>query len=85
MLDVVLHHHELLDGTGYPEALAGQQIADIVRMITIIDIFSMLVEERSDSPAMSHTRAFTLMEGMKNEIDQQILQVFRPVALGVQG
>src|SRR5262249_48182689 len=29
MLDVVLHHHELLDGTGYPNALRGNQISDI--------------------------------------------------------
>jgi putative nucleotidyltransferase with HDIG domain len=83
MLDVVLHHHELLDGTGYPETLAGEQIADIVRMITVIDIFSMLVEERPDSPAMSHADAFAVMEGMETQIDQQILQAFRPVALGV--
>ncbi|MBY0380906.1 MAG: HD domain-containing protein [Xanthobacteraceae bacterium] len=83
MLDVVLHHHELLNGTGYPEAIAGQEITDIVRMITIIDIFSMLVEERPDSPAMSHADAFAAMENMKDEIDQQILQAFRPIALGV--
>jgi putative nucleotidyltransferase with HDIG domain len=83
MLNVVLHHHELLDGSGYPEAIAGQEIADIVRMVTMIDIFSMLVEERPDSPAMSHANAFALMETMTGQIDQQILQAFRPVAVGV--
>src|SRR6202040_665264 len=31
MLDVVLHHHEFLDGTGYPNGLRGNQISDIVR------------------------------------------------------
>src|SRR6266704_5505183 len=30
MLDVVLHHHELLDGTGYPDGLSGKEISDIV-------------------------------------------------------
>jgi len=83
MLDVVLHHHELLDGTGYPEAIAGQEIADIVRIVTIIDIFSMLVEDRPDSPAMPHAAAFAAMEQMKVQIDQQILQAFRPIALGL--
>jgi putative nucleotidyltransferase with HDIG domain len=38
MLDVILHHHELLDGTGYPHNLAGNQISDIVRLTTIVDI-----------------------------------------------
>lgn len=83
MLDVVLHHHELLDGSGYPEGISDQQITDIVRVITMIDIFSQLVEERHDSPAMSHADAFAMMETMQTQIDQQILQAFRPVALGV--
>ena len=33
MLDVVLHHHEFLDGSGYPDGLRGDQISDIVRLI----------------------------------------------------
>src|SRR4051812_43087139 len=47
MLDVVLHHHELLDGTGYPNGLRGDQISDIVRLTTIVDIHSALVENRT--------------------------------------
>jgi len=82
MLDVVLHHHELLDGTGYPQKLRGDQISDIVRMITIIDIFAMLVEDRADSPPMSHEDAIAVMERMHTQIDQPLLQAFRPVALG---
>src|ERR1700687_604527 len=38
MLDVVLHHHELLDGSGYPNGLRGNQLSDIVRLTTIVDI-----------------------------------------------
>jgi len=34
MLDVVLHHHELLDGSGYPNGLSGNQISDIVLLVT---------------------------------------------------
>src|ERR1700730_18151383 len=37
MLDVVLHHHEFLDGTGYPNGLSGHQIKAIVRLTTIVD------------------------------------------------
>jgi putative nucleotidyltransferase with HDIG domain len=39
MLDVVLHHHEMLDGSGYPNGLVGSQISDIVRLTTIVDIY----------------------------------------------
>ncbi|MCA6110757.1 HD-GYP domain-containing protein [Bradyrhizobium cenepequi] len=39
ILDCVLHHHELLDGSGYPDQLRAAQIADLVRVITIADFF----------------------------------------------
>ena len=82
MLDVVLHHHEFLDGTGYPDALGSEQISDIVRMITIVDIFSMLVEKRGDTPPLANGDAFAFMERMTGKLDMQLLQAFRPVAFG---
>jgi putative nucleotidyltransferase with HDIG domain len=60
MLDVVLHHHELLDGSGYPHNLAGDQISDIVRLTTIADIYSALIEERAYRLPFTHTRAFSI-------------------------
>jgi putative nucleotidyltransferase with HDIG domain len=83
MLDVVLHHHELLDGSGYPNGLAGNQISDIVRLTTIVDIYAALVEKRAYRLPFTHARAFALMEGMGGKLDQQLLQAFRPVAFGV--
>ena len=82
MLDVVLHHHEFLDGSGYPNALSSNQISDIVRLTTIVDIYAALVEKRAYRMPFTHSRAFALMEGMGGKLDQQLLQAFRPVALG---
>jgi putative nucleotidyltransferase with HDIG domain len=82
MLDVVLHHHELLDGSGYPNGLSGNQISDIVRLTTIVDIYAALVEKRAYRLPFTHARAFALMEGMGGKLDQQLLQAFRPVAFG---
>jgi putative nucleotidyltransferase with HDIG domain len=83
MLDVVLHHHELLDGTGYPNGLKGNQISDIVRVTTIVDIHSALVERRAYRQPFTHARAFAILEGMEGKLDPHLLQAFRPVALGV--
>ena len=80
MLDVVLHHHELLDGTGYPHGLAGDEISDIVRLTTIVDIYTALIEKRAYRMPFTHSRAFSVMEGMGGKLDQQLLQAFRPVA-----
>jgi len=82
MLDVVLHHHELLDGTGYPNGLRGDQISDIVRLTTIVDIHAALIEKRPYRLPFTHARAFTVMEQMGDKLDQHLLQAFRPVALG---
>jgi putative nucleotidyltransferase with HDIG domain len=82
MLDVVLHHHEFLDGSGYPDGLRGDQISDIVRLTTIVDIHSALVEKRAYREPLTHAKAFALMEQMGGKLDQHLLQAFRPVALG---
>jgi putative nucleotidyltransferase with HDIG domain len=82
MLDVVLHHHEMLDGSGYPNGLSGSQISDIVRLTTIVDIYAALVEKRAYRLPFTHSRAFGIMESMGPKLDQQLLQAFRPVAFG---
>lgn len=82
MLDVVLHHHEFIDGSGYPDGLKGDEISDIVRIMTIVDIHAALVERRAYRMPFTHAKAFEIMEQMGDKLDQQLLQVFRPVALG---
>jgi len=82
MLDVVLHHHELLDGTGYPNGLHGDQISDIVRLTTIVDIHAALVEKRAYRLPFTHAEAFATMERMDGKLDPHLLHAFRPVALG---
>jgi HD-GYP domain-containing protein (c-di-GMP phosphodiesterase class II) len=82
MLDVILHHHEFLDGSGYPNGLRTEQISDIVRLTTIVDIYAALTERRAYRPPFPHARAFSIMENMGPKLDQQLLQAFRPVAMG---
>jgi putative nucleotidyltransferase with HDIG domain len=82
MLDVVLHHHEFLDGTGYPNGLRDNQLSDIVRVITIVDIHAALVEKRAYRLPFTHAKAFAIMEQMEGKLDPHLLQAFRPVALG---
>jgi putative nucleotidyltransferase with HDIG domain len=46
-LAAVRHHHEYLDGSGYPDGLTAQQIGDLTRIMTICDVYGALVERRS--------------------------------------
>ena len=82
MLDVVLHHHEFLDGTGYPDGLRAEEISDIVRLTTIVDIYAALIEQRPHRVPFTHAKAFATMEKMEGKLDMHLLHAFRPVTLG---
>jgi HD-GYP domain-containing protein (c-di-GMP phosphodiesterase class II) len=81
VLDAILHHHEYLDGTGYPDGLSQSQIGDLTRIITIVDIFAALIEERVYRAAMPFEKAFAILEGMDAKLDRPLVKAFRPVAL----
>jgi putative nucleotidyltransferase with HDIG domain len=57
VLPLVRHHHELLDGTGYPDGLRGEEIPRLVRIMTVADVFDALVSERPYRPAWTVARA----------------------------
>lgn len=79
-LMAVLRHHEFLDGSGYPDQVGADQISDLVRIVTIADIFSALIEKRGYKLPFSHSKAYTIMEEMGDKLDRALLAAFRPVA-----
>ncbi len=81
ILDGVRHHHEYLDGSGYPDALTAPEISDLVRLLTISDIFAALIESRPYRPAMSRQSAYKILCGMDGKLEQSLLKAFRTVAL----
>ncbi len=81
ILDAVRHHHEYLDGSGYPDALCAASISDIVRILTISDIFSALIEHRPYCPTMSRERAYEILQGMQGKLEMPLVAAFRDVAL----
>lgn len=80
LLAVVRSHHELLDGSGYPDGLRGDEIPDMVRIVTICDIFGALIERRPYKPPMSGEAAYAVLEGMGDKLDGDLVQAFRPLA-----
>lgn len=80
MLDIVIHHHEYLDGSGYPHGLHASEIPDLVRMVTIADIFGALIERRSYRPPMSGAQAYQILLDMGPKLDQDLVRAFRGVA-----
>jgi putative nucleotidyltransferase with HDIG domain len=80
MFDMVLHHHEYLDGSGYPHGLRAKEISDLVRMITIADVFGALIERRSYKPPLSGSVAYRLLLDMGAKLDKDLVRAFQPIA-----
>jgi putative nucleotidyltransferase with HDIG domain len=81
ILDVVRHHHEFLDGSGYPDKLCAGSITDLVRIMTISDIFSALIEDRRYKPPMPRPQAYEILCGMNGKLEAPLVKAFREVAL----
>ena len=80
MLDMVVHHHEYLDGSGYPHGLEGSEISDLVRMITIADVFGALIERRSYKQPLSGSAAYQILVDMGSKLDVDLVRAFKSVA-----
>ncbi|MBR0828096.1 HD domain-containing protein [Bradyrhizobium manausense] len=81
ILDAVRHHHEYLDGSGYPDALCAESITDIVRILTISDIFAALIEHRRYKPTMPRQEAYNILCGMNGKLEKALVASFKAVAL----
>jgi putative nucleotidyltransferase with HDIG domain len=81
ILDGVRHHHEYLDGTGYPDGLKAGQISDLVRLLTISDIFAALIESRPYRPQMSRKDAYQILCDMEGKLELPLVKAFRNVAM----
>jgi putative nucleotidyltransferase with HDIG domain len=81
LLDAVLHHHEFLDGSGYPDALCSESIPDLVRVLTISDIFAALIEHRNYKPTMPRPQAYQTIQSMNGKLEKPLVMAFKEVAL----
>ena len=76
LLDIVIHHHEHLDGSGYPHRLRGREISDPVRIVTICDVFGALLERRAYKPPLAAARAYQMLIEMGDKLDGDLVRAF---------
>jgi putative nucleotidyltransferase with HDIG domain len=79
MLDMVVHHHEYLDGSGYPHGLGAGAISDLVRIMTIADVFGALIERRTYKPPLPAEAAYGILGDMGPKLDGDLVREFRAV------
>lgn len=76
-VDVVRHHHEKLDGSGYPDRLRGKELTPWVRMAYIVDIFDAMTTNRSFQRAVPTFDALKMMRfELGKGLDQDLFRLF---------
>jgi putative nucleotidyltransferase with HDIG domain len=74
---MVRHHHERIDGSGYPEGLTGSQIPLGARIIAVADTFDALTSARPYRPASSQKRALKILrDGAGKQLDETAVAAF---------
>ncbi|MBI5871429.1 MAG: GAF domain-containing protein [Actinobacteria bacterium] len=74
---IVRHHHERFDGSGYPDGLAGEDIPLGARILTVVDSYSAMVDDRVYKEAFSKDEAIAeLRRCAGSQFDPQIVEFF---------
>ena len=75
--EITLSHQEKWDGSGYPEALAGDAIPVSARLMAVADVYDALISKRVYKAAMSHEQALSIMsKGRGTHFDPDMLDAF---------
>jgi hypothetical protein len=77
LTEMVRHHHERMDGTGYPDRLAGKEIPIGARVISVADTFDAITSRRPYRPAQKHQLALDIIEREAgSQLDADVVAAF---------
>ena len=77
-LDIIRHHHERLDGSGYPDGLKGEEITLPVRIMMVVDTYDAVSTNRPYRTAMDHDNSVATLrkEVAAERLDPQVVEEF---------
>jgi len=83
VLPLVRHHHEKLDGTGYPDRIGGKEIPLLVRITSVVDVFDALATRRPYKEPFPLETCFKILkeETQKGWWDPEVVEALRHVIL----
>ena len=75
--NIVMQHHEMYDGSGYPRKLKGEDISDYARIASICDVFIAMIKKRSYRDAhMSYSAMKNILSGTNRKYDPDYVKAF---------
>lgn len=74
--DAALHHHERIDGSGYPHRLKGDEISLIAKMAAVCDVYDAITSRRPYRPAAAPADSLATMFGWTGQFDEAVLAAF---------
>lgn len=78
-LDVCLHHHERVDGGGYPTGISASTLSIYARMAAVCDVYDAVTSSRSYKRAWLPATALDWMAAQNGQFDQRVLRAFRKI------
>jgi putative nucleotidyltransferase with HDIG domain len=80
---VVRHHHERVDGNGYPDRLTGQQIPVMAKIIAVADAYNAMTSDRPYRDAMpSRVARLRLAQAVESQFDTSVVAAFEAILAG---
>src|SRR5947209_6590227 len=77
VVPIVRHHHEQWNGLGYPDGLKGEEIPITARIISVVDCFDSVREDRPYRRGMTREEAIALLlRGAETHFDPKVVQLF---------
>src|SRR4051812_16735191 len=77
---VVRHHHERVDGQGYPDGLAGDEIPQLSRIIAVADAYNAMTSDRPYRDAMpSRVARLRLAQAVETQFDTSVVAAFEAI------
>jgi HD-GYP domain-containing protein (c-di-GMP phosphodiesterase class II) len=81
--DVVRHHHERIDGEGYPDGMRGDEIPLLARIIAVADAYNAMTSNRPYRDAMpSQVARMRLAQAVGSQFDTAAVAAFEAVLVG---
>ena len=87
VLPIIRHHHERMDGSGYPDGLSGEKIPQTAKILQTVDVYDALTTDRPYRHALSAAEAFSVMREEMNKgwWDFHLVEEFEALIIGSPG